>query len=76
MAPFGPFELFRRLANRNPVWVGSCASLESAWDRVRELPSGDYFVFDRHHNAFIAVELRKLSIPSRAHIPTSAPLHT
>lgn len=75
MAPFGGFELFLRLTNRDPVWVGSCASFEVALDRVRELPPGDYFVFDRRHHTFMAAELPELSIPSRAQIPMLSTLH-
>lgn len=68
MEPFGPFELFQRLPNSDPVWLESCPSLEIAMDRAHELASvrpGSYFVFDRQTKTFMAAErcLRNLVGP-------------
>jgi CheY-like chemotaxis protein len=56
MGSDGPFEIFRKVPERQPEWVDTCPSLESATNRAREAASvhpGDYFVFDRENQRFI-----------------------
>lgn len=68
MDHFGPVELFRKLPNGEPLWLESCASLESAQDRIHELSSaqpGHYFTFDRQNRTFAVAERACLTLLAR-----------
>jgi hypothetical protein len=55
--PADRYDIFRRSANAEPIWSGSCDSLIRAQQRIAELkclaPNEEFAIFDMEESRFV-----------------------